>query len=146
MLRELPPCKPVPVPWRLACNQTPGRQSFIWASHYWLALATYPGVQRNGPFLLPYLVLLRVGFAMPARLLPPRCALTAPFHPYRKKAARRPLIRRYIFCCTFRQARNGPARPLAGTLPCGDRTFLPRTVYSLLRERLPVRQPRDSIF
>jgi hypothetical protein len=33
--------------------------------------------------LLPYLVLLRVGFAMPAALLPQRCALTAPFHPYR---------------------------------------------------------------
>src|SRR5436853_246368 len=50
-----------------------------------MALATYPGVQRNGPPLLPYLVLLRVGFAMPAKLLPPRCALTAPFHPYRKE-------------------------------------------------------------
>ena len=31
---------------------------------------------------LPYLVLLRVGFAMPRTLLPGRCALTAPFHPY----------------------------------------------------------------
>ena len=30
----------------------------------------------------PYLVLLRVGFAMPAALLLRRCALTAPFHPY----------------------------------------------------------------
>jgi len=30
----------------------------------------------------PYLVLLRVGFAMPAALLQQRCALTAPFHPY----------------------------------------------------------------
>jgi len=26
--------------------------------------------------------LLRVGFALPATLLPRRCALTAPFHPY----------------------------------------------------------------
>ena len=32
--------------------------------------------------LPPYLVLLRVGFALPAALLPRRCALTAPFHPY----------------------------------------------------------------
>src|SRR5260370_18240861 len=31
---------------------------------------------------LPYLVLLRVGFAMPRPLLRGRCALTAPFHPY----------------------------------------------------------------
>jgi len=36
---------------------------------------------------LPYLVLLRVGFAMPRTLLPGRCALTAPFHPYRGLAA-----------------------------------------------------------
>ena len=30
----------------------------------------------------PYLVLLRVGFTLPPSLLPERCALTAPFHPY----------------------------------------------------------------
>jgi len=30
----------------------------------------------------PYLVLHRVGFALPAPLLSRRCALTAPFHPY----------------------------------------------------------------
>ena len=35
--------------------------------------------QRELP---PYLVLLRVGFALPTTLLPRRCALTAPFHPY----------------------------------------------------------------
>ena len=33
--------------------------------------------------LLPYLVLLRVGFALPPALPPARCALTAPFHPCR---------------------------------------------------------------
>jgi len=38
-----------------------------------------PGRSRALP---PYLVLLRVGFALPAALLPRRCALTAPFHPY----------------------------------------------------------------
>jgi hypothetical protein len=59
-----------------------GRQSFIWAAHRCTALATYPEVERGGPPLLPYLVLLRVGFALPAELLLPRCALTAPFHPY----------------------------------------------------------------
>jgi hypothetical protein len=31
----------------------------------------------------PYSVLLPVGFAVPPALLPARCALTAPFHPYR---------------------------------------------------------------
>src|SRR5580658_5540757 len=30
----------------------------------------------------PYLVLLRVGFTLPAALRQQRCALTAPFHPY----------------------------------------------------------------
>src|ERR1700726_370778 len=33
--------------------------------------------------LLPYLALLQVGFAVPSLLPSPRCALTAPFHPYR---------------------------------------------------------------
>ena len=37
------------------------------------------------PFL-SYLVLLRVGFAMPRALLHGRCALTAPFHPYLRLA------------------------------------------------------------
>jgi len=32
--------------------------------------------------VLPYLVLLRVGFSLPPPLLTARCALTAPFHPY----------------------------------------------------------------
>ena len=39
-------------------------------------------VQKNQAALPSYLVLLRVGFALPAALLPRRCALTAPFHPY----------------------------------------------------------------
>ena len=34
---------------------------------------------------LPYLVLLQVGFAVPLMLPPTRCALTAPFHPYRRR-------------------------------------------------------------
>ncbi len=34
----------------------------------------------------PYSVLLPVGFTLPALLPRPRCALTAPFHPYRRHA------------------------------------------------------------
>jgi len=34
--------------------------------------------------MLPYLVLLRVGFTLPRLLPAARCALTAPFHPYRR--------------------------------------------------------------
>ena len=74
-MQKLPECKPVSVPFD-------GRQSFLWAEHYCSALATYPGVERGEPPLLPYLVLLRVGFALPVGLLQPRCALAAPFHPY----------------------------------------------------------------
>ena len=71
--------------------------------------------------LPPYLVLLRVGFALPATLLPQRCALTAPFHPYPAAAGR------YVFCGTFRQpALTLASRTLSGTLLCGVRTFLPR--------------------
>ena len=81
-----------------------GRQSFLWARHYCQALATYPEVERSGPLLLPYLVLLRMGFALPDRSLHPRCALTAPFHPYRKPSLH-PDLRRYIFCGTFREIR-----------------------------------------
>ncbi len=36
----------------------------------------------NRPMCHPYLVLLRMGFAVPPPLLEARCALTAPFHPY----------------------------------------------------------------
>src|SRR2546429_6655096 len=54
------------------------------------AIATYPDVEPTEPVRVrgrsleipPYLVLLRVGFALPAALLPRRCAFTAPFHPY----------------------------------------------------------------
>src|ERR1700689_5553795 len=68
----------------------PAGRSFLWAAHYWAAQATYPEVLRAEPArspgrtraFPPYLVLLRVGFALPAALLPRRCALTAPFHPY----------------------------------------------------------------
>ncbi len=59
----------------------------------------------------PYLVLLRVGFTLPQPLLAARCALTAPFHPYRTgRPGIRPsgqparaearTVRRYVFCGT----------------------------------------------
>jgi hypothetical protein len=96
---------------------------------------------------LPYLVLLRVGFALPRSLLRERCALTAPFHPYRSRRTSQaprglrllclrirlkaerlsPFThpRRYILCGTFRKVSlNSPSRTLSGTLLCGVRTFL----------------------
>ena len=48
-------------------------------------LSNQPGRLASKPAWVaprrPYLVLLPVGFAMPAPLPEPRCALTAPFHP-----------------------------------------------------------------
>ena len=58
------------------------------------------GSHLNGaPFACPYLVLLRMGFAMPVLLPGRRCALTAPFHPYHGRQRDRRW--RYFFCGTF---------------------------------------------
>jgi hypothetical protein len=92
--------------------------------------------------LPPYLVLLRVGFALPAPLLERRCALTAPFHPYpavplRPRSIWRRLsgtAGRYVFCGTCRQPTlKSASRTLSGTLLCGVRTFLPH--FLTKRER-----------
>src|ERR1700679_3328781 len=59
-----------------------------------------PGRQRENPLFgtvccqtspngRPYLVLLQVGFTLPPALPSARCALTAPFHPYRSQHATR---------------------------------------------------------
>ena len=76
-------------------NMNAAGRSFLWATHYCGAQATYQEVvaRRAGTRLTeaklpPYLVLLRVGFALPGALLRRRCALTAPFHPYLNLAAR----------------------------------------------------------
>ena len=81
--------------------------------------ASSRNARRISSPLLPYLVLLRVGFALPWLLPARRCALTAPFHPYPGKPGR------YVFCGTFRRpgfSRDSQALP--GTLLCGVRTFL----------------------
>ncbi len=73
--------------------------------------------------ILPYLVLLRVGFALPPPLLAARCALTAPVHPYLSTEAGG----RYLLCGTFRERPLTAApRTLSGTPLCGVRTFLYR--------------------
>ena len=56
---------------------------------------------RAGPTLLPYLVLLRAGFAVPRTSLPVRWALTPPFHPDRE-----------------RRPGDNPGRVRFGTEPC----------------------------
>ena len=55
----------------------------------------------------PYLALLRVGFAVRALLPTPRCALAAPFHPYRPKA---------VVCSLWHFPWGHPRRALPATL------------------------------
>ena len=75
----------------------------------------------NSPLRRPYSVLLPVGFTMPAPLPDPRCALTAPFHPYPAKPEGE--AGRFVLCGTF------PGVAPAGRYPApyvkGARTFLP---------------------
>ena len=112
----------------------------------------------------PYLVLLRVGLALPAPSLGRRCALTAPFHPYpvavvnashssargrRREPAREPLTTaagRYVFCGAFRQLALTPtSRTLSGTLLFGVRTFLPRVPRDAASGR-PAQLPTSSLY
>ena len=93
--------------------------------------APYPQLKRDGPPLAAYLGLLAVGFALPARSPATRCALTAPFHPYRSRhcrdRTRRAKLERgtpaVYFLWHFPSAHAG--WPLATTVPCPVRTFLP---------------------
>ena len=86
-----------------------------------------PPARAGGP--PPYSLLHRVGFAVPPRSPGARCALAAPFHPCharplaRSRAPAR-LPRRSAVCSLLHFPAGHPDRPLAGTLPCGARTFL----------------------
>ncbi len=123
-------------------------RSFLWATHYCAAQATYPEVvaRRAGTppaeaEIPPYLVLLRVGFALPAALLRRRCALTAPFHPYPGLAA--PAV-----CFLWHFPSNGPAPTGAGALPDVIRhTALRSSDFPLSCDSdRPVRLPTDSLY
>ena len=67
-------------------------------------------IQREPRHMNPYLVLLRVGFTLPLLLPTMRCALTAPFHPYRNWQKNQ--SRRSTLCCTGRRL-TPPRRYLA---------------------------------
>jgi len=68
-----------------------------------------------------YLALLQVGFTLPRVLPRARCALTAPFHPYRLGRTEQAVYFLRHFPWTF------APQALPGTLPCGARTFLPQS-------------------
>ncbi len=76
---------------------------------------------------IPYLVLHPVGFSLPVLSPGPRCALTAPFHPCLILHAE---AIGGSFSVALSRALTPPAErpdgwPLATTVPCGVRTFLP---------------------
>jgi hypothetical protein len=83
----------------------------------------------NRPNGRPYLVLLRVGFAVPLPLPVARCALTAPFHPYR-----RPKPPAVYFLWHFPWGR--PRRTLSGTLLPWSPDFPPSAATDRDRQRL----------
>ena len=74
--------------------------------------------RTGGPRALPYLVLLHAGFTVPRTSLPGRCALTAPFHPYRSANGE-------AVCFLWHFPSSYPDWALPSALPCGVRTFLP---------------------
>jgi hypothetical protein len=72
-------------------------------------------LRRREPACRPYLVLLPVGFTVPPPLPATRCALTAPFHPYRQ--ARRPTcVPRPAVCFLWHYPWGRPRRALPGTV------------------------------
>src|ERR1700754_574103 len=82
----------------------------------------------------PYSVLLPVGFAMPSPLPETRCALTAPFHPYRRcLAAAQAVSVSVALSLRIGSACAGPSP--AGRYPApfirGARTFLPAALSGL---------------
>ena len=74
------------------------------------------GLRPGQPRTPPYLVLLRVGFSLPALSPGRRCALTAPFHPCHPRSAfRRAGSSAVCFLWHFPWGR--PRWPLTSTLP-----------------------------
>jgi hypothetical protein len=73
---------------------------------------------------LPYLVFLRVGFALPLVSPRARCALTAPFHPCPAYVVN---DGSEAVCFLWHFPASRLDWPLASTLPCEARTFLPCT-------------------
>ena len=116
-------CKPGSVPPRTEARGGDGHSSGTPVTGR-LARPTRAAVRRPArhpgePECLPLLLGLAPGGVCPAAAV-----AGAAVRSYRTiSPLPRPKARRYIFCGTFRQAFR-PARPLAGTLPCGDRTFL----------------------
>ena len=123
---KLPDYKPVSVPLRAAVIHL-GRTLLTGSSDL-------PGSRAGRAAPPPLFGLAPRGVFPAGRITPAAVRSYRTISPLPHLAARR-----YIFCGTVRRTLRFP-RPLAGTLPYGDRTFLPRC-----RERPPVRQPYPII-
>lgn len=88
----------------------------------------------NSPLCRPYSVLLPVGFAMPAPLPEPRCALTAPFHPYPPMQLALP---RRAVRSLWHFPWGRPRRTLSGTACQGSPDFPPRRPFGPCRSGRP---------
>ena len=95
------------------------RRSFLWAMRRRIPQAIYPGTRRAA-VSSPYLILLRVGFAMPCGVSPARGALL----PHRFTLATRILRCRSADYSLLHFPSARTAQTLSGTLPYGARTFL----------------------
>jgi hypothetical protein len=88
------------------------------------ASSSLPGIQTARAAPHPCLALLRVGFAVPLLLPGARWSLTPPFHPCLCQVSSKRTPRPSAVCSLLHFPSPRDARPLAGTLPCGARTFL----------------------
>ena len=124
---------------RVLSGGHPPRRSFVWSTACAGPRATNPdggpgcGLLHSGcpgRRCHPYLVLLPVGFAVPATLPPPRCALTAPFHPYRGRPE--PAV---AVCSLWHCPWGRPRRPLAATVLPWSPDFPPPVPHEAVRQR-----------
>ena len=107
------PCKPGSVP-----GANPGPLSFIWDGSLLPPRATYPPASGEQPLTAGIHGLATHGTYGRATSLPPRWALTPPFHPYpQSPAGGRSLLRSHNLTAV---------RPLACVALCVARTFLSR--------------------
>ncbi len=125
--RRLPDYKPVSVSPKIGAAVIPlGRRLLPGSSNL-------PG-SRNGAGRSCSPIWSCSAWGLPCqRPLPePRCALTAPFHPY--PAGKAPnLAVLFSVALSVKLALSESPRPLAGMLPYGDRTFLPNVTLRFQR-------------
>ena len=89
----------------------------------------------------PYSVLLPVGFAVPLALPQARCALTAPFHPYRSCLPKRDAASGGLFSVALSLGLT-PAGRYPAPYVHGARTFLSGHLSALTRATV---QPTDTL-